>query len=274
MTDQTTQGNGGAGAGAGGQGGGDGGAPAPFFAGFQDAGAKTWAEAKGFKDPEALAISGMNLEKLLGADRAGRTVVLPKDENDVEGRKAFLAKLGVPDSPDGYNLPVPEGGSGDFAKTAADWFHKAGVPPQAARAVSEAWNGYMQKAMADADAAAMAESQKQLDAIKGEWGQKFDENSELARRYVKASGLNAEQLAAVEQALGTATFLKTFHKLGTQLGEASFTTGDGQGGNGFTAAQAQVRQQMQDLRQQRIDGKISQEEFLARSEALNAKMAA
>lgn len=246
---------------------------APFFSGFQNADAKTWAETKGFKDPESLAVSSMNLEKLLGADRAGRTVVLPKDENDVEGRKAFLSKLGVPDTPDAYNLPVPEGGNTDFAKTAADWFHKAGVPPQAARAVSEAWNGYVQKAMADEEAAALAQSQQELEAVKGEWGQKFDENSELARRYVKASGLTGEQLTAIEQALGTATFLKTFHKLGTQLGEAAFTSGDGQG-SGFNAASAQAKQQLHDLRQQRIEGKISQEEFLARSEALNSKIAA
>ena len=270
MSEQGTQG---AAGGAGGAGGDGQGAPAPFFAGFQSPDAKAWAEAKGFKDPEALAVSGMNLEKLLGADRAGRTVVLPKDENDVEGRKAFLAKLGVPDTADGYSLPVPEGGSPEFAKTAADWFHKAGVPPQAARAVSEAWNGYMQKMMADADAAAQVESQKALDAVKGEWGEKFGENSEIARRYVKVSGLNEEQLAAVEQALGTATFLKTFHKLGTQLGEASFATGDGQGG-GFNAANAQVRQQLNDLRMQRIEGKITQDQFLAASEALNAKMVA
>lgn len=273
MTDQNTQG--GAGGAGGGQGGqqGDGGAPAPFFSGFQGE-VKTWVETKGFKDPEALAMSSMNLEKLLGADRSGRTVVLPKDENDVEGRKAFLAKLGVPDTADGYNLPVPEGGSDEFAKTAADWFHKAGVPPQAARTVAEAWNGYMQKAMADAEAAATVESQKQLDAVKGEWGQKFDENSELARRYVKETGLSTEQLAAVEEALGTATFLKTFHKLGTQMGEASFTTGDGQGGGGFNAANAQAKQQLHDLRMQRIEGKISQDEFLKRSEELNSKIAA
>lgn len=276
MSEQNGQGGaaGGAGGAAGGQAGGAGDAgAAPFFSGFEGE-VKAWAETKGFKDPQALAVSSMNLEKLLGADRAGRTVVLPKDDNDVEGRKAFLAKLGVPDSADGYNLPVPEGGNADFAKTAADWFHKAGVPPQAARSVSEAWNGFMQKAMADAEAAAKVESQKQLEGVKGEWADKFDENSELARRYVKASGLNAEQLSAVEEALGTATFLKTFHKLGTQLGEAGFTAGDGQGGGGFNAAHAAVRQQLADLRTQRIEGKISQDEFLAKSEELNSKMAA
>ena len=271
MSEPNTQGGA---AGANGGQGGESGAAAPFFSTFQSPDAKTWAETKGFKDPESLAVSSMNLEKLLGADRAGRTVVLPKDDNDVEGRKAFLAKLGVPDSPDGYSLPVPEGTDAAFAKTAADWFHKAGVPPQAARAVSEAWNGYVQKAMADADAAAQAESQKQLDTVKGEWGDKFNEHSEMARRYVKASGLNEEQLGAIEQALGTATFLKTFHKLGTQLGEASFTAGDGQGGGGFNAANGKLRQELHDLRQLRIDGKISQDEFLARSEALNSKVAA
>ena len=71
--------------------GGDGGQP--WFAGFQNAEAKTFVESKGFKDPESLVTSYANMEKLLGADRAGRTVVLPKDANDAEGLKAFRAKM-------------------------------------------------------------------------------------------------------------------------------------------------------------------------------------
>ncbi|HQQ71498.1 MAG TPA: hypothetical protein PLL92_14465, partial [Alicycliphilus sp.] len=90
-----------AGAGAGSAGAGDaGGNPAPWFSSFQDAGVKSWAESKGFKDPETAVASAWNLEKLIGADRNGRTVVLPKYDKDVEGIKAFRAKLGVPDSPD------------------------------------------------------------------------------------------------------------------------------------------------------------------------------
>lgn len=247
---------------------------APWYSGVQDAGLKTWIESKGFKDPEAVATSALNLEKLVGADRIGRTVVLPKDDKDLEGIKAFRAKLGVPDSPDAYALPVPEGGDAAFAKTAAGWFMEAGVPPGAARTIAQQWNGHMQAAMQAMEAEESAKSEQALGEIKGKWGDKFDQNAEVARRYVKASGLNEEQLSAVERALGTATFLETFHKLGTSLGEAGFTTGDNAGGAGFTPAKAAAHKEMTDLRQLRIEGKISQEEFLRKNEELNARIAA
>lgn len=271
---EAAAGAGAAGAAGGGDAGGQGGQAAPWYSGVQDAGLKTWIETKGFKDPESVAMSALNLEKLIGADRIGRTVVLPKDDKDVEGIKAFRAKLGVPDSADAYALPVPEGGDAAFAKTAAGWFMEDGVPPAAARNIAQKWNGHIQAMMQAAEAEAAAKSEQALGEVKAKWGDKFEANAEVARRYVKATGLNEEQLAAVEQALGTATFLETFHKLGTSLGEANFTGGDQNGGGGFSTAKAALQQQLVDLRQQRIEGKISQDEFLAKSEALNAKMAA
>ena len=254
--------------------GGQGGNPAPWYSGVQDAGLKTWIETKGFKDPESVAMSALNLEKLIGADRIGRTVVLPKDDKDVEGIKAFRAKLGVPDSADAYQLPVPEGGDAAFAKTAASWFLEQGVPPSAARNIAQQWNGHI-KAMLDAQAAEdAAKSEQELGQVKAEWGDKFDANSELARRYVKASGLSEEQLSAVEQALGTATFVKTFHKLGTSLGEASFESGDQPGGGGFSTAKSELMKQANELRQLRIENKISEQEYFQRNEAIQAKLAA
>lgn len=255
--------------GTGQQQGGDGGQP--WFAGFQDQETRSWVEAKGYKDIEALAHSSRNLESLLGADRAGRTIVLPKDENDAEGMKAFRAKLGVPEDAKGYQLPTPDGMDAKFAETAAAWFHKAGVPPAQARAVTEAWNAHFGELVKQAEAQAAAESVKQLDAVKAEWGQNFDANSEMARRFLKASGLNDEQVGQVESALGTAAMLKTFHKIGSQLGEASFTSGDA---STQSAAKAQVRQQIDDLRQRRIEDKISADEYMAQMNTLQAKLAA
>ncbi|MET0659134.1 MAG: hypothetical protein ABW110_13365, partial [Steroidobacteraceae bacterium] len=76
---------------------------------------KSLVETKGFKSVEDVFNWGINAEKLIGLDRAGRTVVLPKDEADVEGRKAYYAKIGVPESADKYELPLPEGDDGSFS---------------------------------------------------------------------------------------------------------------------------------------------------------------
>ena len=66
---------------------------------------KDFVAGKGWKTGDDAITGYQNLEKLIGAEKAGRSVVLPKDENDVEGNKAFRAKLGVPEKVDGYAIP-------------------------------------------------------------------------------------------------------------------------------------------------------------------------
>jgi hypothetical protein len=88
--------------------------PAPaangaWYDAFENPEVKTWTAAKGFKDPAAVAESAYNLEKLIGFDKAGRTLVVPKDDATPDEMRAFHAKLGVPETPDGYKLPLPEG---------------------------------------------------------------------------------------------------------------------------------------------------------------------
>lgn len=231
---------------------------------------KSWLGNKNFADPQTALMSAWNQEKLLGADRAGRTVVLPKDDSDTEGLKAFRAKIGVPDKADAYNLPVPEGLPKEFAATAAGWFHKHGVPPAAARAISADWNAHLTQVVEAQQAEALAKSTEELNAVKAEWSDKFDANAEIARRYMKATGLNEEQVAAIEGALGTGVFLKTFHKLGMSLGEAKFATGDP---GGFNANKAEAERKFAELRQQRAEGKITDAMWEQQSEVLRRQIA-
>ena len=88
--------------------------------------------AKQWQDPDSVIESYVNLEKLFGADKAGRTIVIPKDENDQEGLKAFRAKIGVPEAPEAYEL-----GDTNFAKAASSWFLETGVPKSAAQALAK-----------------------------------------------------------------------------------------------------------------------------------------
>jgi hypothetical protein len=131
---------------------------------------KSIVETKGWKTPGDALESYVNLEKLIGADKAGRTVVLPKDENDVEGRKAFYAKLGVPESADKYELPLPDGDSDELAKAAADWFHKAGVPKTAAQQITKAWNDHISGMVKAQEEAEKAQADTELAQLKSTWG--------------------------------------------------------------------------------------------------------
>lgn len=258
-----------AGGGAGG-GGAPNGAPPNGSAANQDwfpAEHKEFVSAKGWKGPADVITSAQNLEKLLGADRAGRTVVLPKDDKDVEGRKAFYAKIGVPDKAEAYETPdtLKDDPMLPAAREAALEF---GIPAPAFKGFLGKVLAHAEKLRTDAEAKAKTDSEAELNALRGEWGGSFDANAELGRRIVRAAGMTEDDLGKIEGALGTSKFLKMFHALGTKIAEPAPGGGqnNGSGGNTLTAEAAQKK--IAELRQQRLENKISEKEFLAETDRL------
>lgn len=223
-----------------------------------------WVQNKGFTDPKAALNSYYNTEKLLGADRAGRTVVLPKDENDKDGLAAFRSKIGVPEKPEEYGLPVPEGHSEDFAKWASTVFHEAGIPKGAAATIAEKWNGYFSELLANQAKEDQLRSEQALDELRKEWGDAFGQKSEFGRRGLKAygsqAGLDENDLNALEQSIGTAKMLKLFHALGETTKETDFAGGDK---SGFTMTPAEAQSKLDEARKKRLANEISEKDFMA-----------
>jgi hypothetical protein len=223
---------------------------------------KSIVETKGWKTPGDALESYVNLEKLIGADKAGRTVVLPKDENDVEGRKAFYAKLGVPESADKYELPLPDGDSDELAKAAADWFHKAGVPKTAAQQITKAWNDHISGMVKAQEEAEKAQADTELAQLKSTWGPEAAKNEEFARRgmtaYGKKAGLDEGDLNKLETSLGTAKMLKLFLTLGQSTSEPGF---GGDGGSAFGMSKSQAAEKLADIQSRRASGAITDLEW-------------
>lgn len=216
-----------------------------WYAGIQNPEVRTWTEAKGFKDPMAVAESAYNLEKLIGFDKAGKTVVIPDENSSPETRKAFLTKMGVPDTAEGYKLPVPAGASEGFAKEAAGWFHENGVPAKAAEALTAKYAAYSEAQHAAMETAFVTKSEQEFTGLKGEWGAAFEQNLELAKRASLQfiPGTPEERNASVqalERAVGTAKLLKIMSSIGQGLGEHKVMGGEG-GGGIMTPAQATQR---------------------------------
>lgn len=216
-----------------------------WFAGIQNQEVRTWAEAKGFKDPLAVAESAYNLEKLIGFDKAGKTVVLPDENSSPETRQAFLQKLGVPEKADGYKLPVPEGQSDAFAKEAANWFHENGIPAKAAEGLTQKFNEYAAAQQAQQMQAFAAKSEQEFTGLKTEWGAAFDQNIELGKRAAMqfipgTAEERAATLQALEQSLGTGKLLKLMANIGQGLGEHKVVGGES-GAGLMTPAQANQR---------------------------------
>ncbi len=164
-------------------------------------------------------------------------VKLPGKDATPEQWAEFYKAIGAPEKAEDYKLPVPEGDDGAFAKTAAEWFKDAGVLPQQAEKLATAWNQFAEAQMAALDkqeadrvAALHAKNTAEAAELKNEWGQRFDENQEFARRAVRQF-LPKENAAAVitalENAIGYKATIQMLHSIGKGLGEHDATPGLG-----------------------------------------------
>lgn len=223
----------------------------PWYASIQDEGTRTWAEAKGFKDPLAVVESAYNLEKLMGFDKAGRTIVVPDDKATPEQVSAFRAKLGVPEKADGYKLPIPEGGDDAFAKTASSWFHEAGIPAKSAETLAAKWNDYAAAVAQQQEDAFHADTENGLKELQAEYGEAFEQNVELGKRAskqfipAKSDKERDAVLGKIQRAIGTKDFVRLFSSIGAGLAEHKNQNGEG---SSMILTPAQAKQQLQELK--------------------------
>lgn len=200
--------------------------------------------AKGWKAPADALLSYVNLEKVFGADKAGRTITLPKGDDDVDGKKAMLSRLGWPETPDGYGVQIPEGPEGEFARGLIPILHAEGATTKQAQALVAKVGDLQQQMDTARQEAFNAKADSDYTALKQEWGQAAAQNEELARRaaatFLTQAGIDAEGLARIEKAIGTAPLLKLFSSIGAKFAEGTFVDGGGQGSGNMTPAQAQA----------------------------------
>ncbi len=235
-------------------------APPAWYDGFQNAEAKAWVQATGLPDAERAVEKAWNLEKLLGADRAGRTIVLPTDVNDAKAWEPIYEKLGRPPTADGYKLNVPEGQDPAFSKEAAQWFHGAGLAPAQANALVEKWNAFMQTTQTAAAKAEQEALRTEHEALSAEWGTgpAAEAQREYARRAAVTLGLDAEAITALEKVSGFSKTMKALAKVGQMSGEAQ-AVGMGEGSQfGMTPAAARAQKDRlmadKDWRQKYLNG--------------------
>lgn len=207
---------------------------------IEDVDLRAYAKGKQWKSPEEVLRGYSNLEKLARGDE--KTIIrLPKDENDVEAREALHKALGRPDKPEEYELALPEGGDPEFAKAAAELFHKRGIPKDTAKELAEFYNTAVTRQAEAAEAAFQARSQAEEAQLRSEWGQAFEQNREIGRRATDHYGMDAAALSALEAAKGTKWLYEFMHKLGKPLLEDTFVTGEGSTSFVLAPAEAQAR---------------------------------
>lgn len=201
-------------------------------------------DAHQWKGPADVLNSYTNLQKAMGirSGNPNRVVILPGEKDPPEAWNDVFTKLGRPDKPEDYALPVPEGHPKDFADQASKWFHELGIPKGAAVKLAERWNATMGEKATAAQAAKNEKIQQDINDLRTEWGTDYDKNTSLVDKAAEAFGVDQNILSALKDALGPAKAMKFFHAIGSKLGvEGSYVEGKGAGGDlSMTPAQAQA----------------------------------
>lgn len=218
---------------------------------------KGFVQTKGWDTPDKAIKSYQNLETLLGQDKAGKALYLPKDDADAEGWAKVFDRLGRPSDPKGYELPKPDGDDGKFAEEMAPVLHELGLTKRQAQALAQKWNERSARLNAELDAKAKADAEAQEAELRREWGSRFDAELARGKQAATAFGIDADMLNAIEAAAGYGKTMKLFAAIGAKIGEDSFTAGNGASG-GMSSAAGKVRMEQlskdSDFAQRLING--------------------
>ncbi|WP_244127260.1 hypothetical protein [Burkholderia vietnamiensis] len=147
-------------------------------------------------------------------------------DDAVKAMREFEAKHAAPATAEEYQL-----GDTDFAKTASAWFHEAGIPAEAAKALAAKWDVYAKDQMTAAESARVAKGEAEITALKSEWGDSYDKNVELGRQAMRKFGVSGEVIDKLAGASGDAATIKVFSQIGASLSEGVLNPG-GAGGSG------------------------------------------
>lgn len=199
---------------------------------------KGLAEVKGWKDPADALKSYKNLEEFMGADKAGRGLILPKDENDRQAFDKIYERLGRPEKAEDYALAdfLKENGDNQLEEdetydenmlnAMSGIFHEAGLSKKQGQSLAMGYNKFFQ---------GMVEAQREkhraeVEEVKGSLA---PEQLETARRGFRFLGLSGEDAVAIEAYLGVKKATDLFTKIGVSLAEdklpadAKYAGGDG-----------------------------------------------
>jgi hypothetical protein len=232
---------------------------------------REWVANKNYENPYVLAKTAHQLEREAATLRASKGYPVPGADGKVDPNadKAWRTAVGVPESPDKYDLPVPENNPyPQFKKYMAEELHKVGVPAAMAPALAKGYEAALSRMEAELREQENTQSKAALLEVEREWGPQYKERMAYAARgkawlAQEAGGLNDVQLRVLEGVMGTSKFLTAMWKLGAGNKEASFAGGDDARFSGGTS-EAQAR--LDQITADRAAGKISDFEWRTRYE--------
>ena len=212
--------------------------PQPWQAAIADADMRGFVELKGWDTPEKAIKSYRDLESHIGVP-PDRLLKLPERQDD-PAMADIYKRLGMaaPESPDDYELTVPEGFGDGFAKAMAAKAKELGIPKHMLKGLADHNNAMVQAAIAEQEQAIERGVTEATAALKAEWGGKYEETMTLSRRAEEAMkssfGVGDEEMLALMNAAPRA-YYKLLAGFGSSMAEAPYIAGEGAGNNPLRA---------------------------------------
>lgn len=197
-----------------------------WFDGFSDPSLKELAEAKGYKNPEQAMNAYRNLLRFQSG--ASNVVEVPSADADPETLNQFFTKIGAPETPDGYELKLGDNADPKNVEAVKGIFSEARLTPRQAQIVAEKWQEHAQKVAGEQQSAVDAQNQEAIEALKQEAGEQWDTRLAAGRRAMESLGLDDDDLAQLDKAMGVPAVVKLLTKAGAVIGQESKFRGGGQ----------------------------------------------
>jgi hypothetical protein len=219
---------------------------APWYGSMEiDESTQGYIQSKGWDSPKALLDSYRNLEKFKGAPE-DRLLTLPEEQLP-ENMGEIWNRLGRPETPEGYEVELPEGVNIDNARLESmrQFAHDNGITKSAFAELAKIDAEQQLAKQQEFNQQAEAEMRQQETELKNEWGSKYDESMFLAEKGAREMGVDADTLDALKYTLGFDGAMKMFHKVASAMGEKAFV--DGEKRSDFATTPEQARYEMDQL---------------------------
>lgn len=188
------------------------------------------------KTVDGLAKALINAQKLIGADK----IAIPKNPDEKSIREIH-EKLGLPKEAEKYQIKASE--NSPIPKELVEGFQKAafemGLLPSQAEKVVKWMEQTETKSQESVNLQAKAAYEKNMDTIKAEWGEAYNENVLRAKAALREFGASEEDVKYIKQNFGAnPAVLRLLAKAGATLAEDK-VRGEGSTGSGaMTPSQA------------------------------------
>lgn len=200
----------------------------PWYADWGDEKLRKQAEARGWKDPEAIAKEWLHAQNT----RRGNLDDLVKMPDTEEGINEFLTKAGRPSEKDAYSFEDFNGGD-DLGELIKDHAHKNRLSTDNANGFAKDVAELLGKRQAAAQEATQLAQSESLANLKQSWGdEKFDENMGLAKqgmeRFAQDAGLTKDDVNQIASGGNFDKVAKLFMRLGQSTQEHGTKGGEGE----------------------------------------------